>query len=505
MTAEPFAEHSASGRANPHGPDAQGPDTPEPDPHGPDPHGSGSHGSEAHGSAARGRDAPERSYRELTDARGRVYRVGESDRQILGRPRWTMVVLPWVAMIAISVFEYAYGAAEDTLSEAHHWTSSNTFWVLSVWIFFQAGVSFPAGKLREKGILTSRAAMLTGSVLSLFGFVSLSHAPNVAAAMVGFGLLGGVGSGLIYSTCVNMVGKWYPERRGGKTGFVNGGFAYGAVPFIFLFSYGFDTSNYRTVLDLVGFYVLAVTLVAGLFFKDPPKNWWPESVDPLRQGAGTRTAVALAKNPPAVAQFTPGEALRTGVVPLMWVCMLCCAGVSIFGISFQVPFAKEMGFGPMIAASSMGVMSVINGTGRGVVGWLSDRLGRRPTLTYVCVALSVAQFGVLWAGEIRNEPLFLVFAFLSGFAGGAFYPLFAALVPDYFGENNNASNYGMVYSAKLVSGLFGGGIGATVVHSWGYVGAYTTAGAVSLLAAGLSLLLQQPSVPRARGELMQPG
>jgi hypothetical protein len=33
-----------------------------------------------------------------------------------------------------------------------------------------------------------------------------------------------------------MVGKWYPERKGGKTGFVNGGFAYGSVPFVFLFT-----------------------------------------------------------------------------------------------------------------------------------------------------------------------------------------------------------------------------------------------------------------------------
>lgn len=63
-------------------------------------------------------------FREITDARGRVHRVGETDRQILGRPRWTMVALPWLAVLAISVFEYAFGAAEDTLSSAHHWTSS---------------------------------------------------------------------------------------------------------------------------------------------------------------------------------------------------------------------------------------------------------------------------------------------------------------------------------------------------------------------------------------------
>ena len=444
-------------------------------------------------------------YHEITDDHGRIYRVGESDRQILGLPRWTMVALPWLAMLAISVFEYAFGAAEETLSKAHHWTSTNTFWVLSVWIFFQAAVSFPAGRLREKGVLSSRAAMLIGSFFSLLGFVSLSHAPDIWFALAGFGLLGGLGSGLIYSTCVNMVGKWYPERRGGKTGFVNGAFAYGAVPFIFLFTYGFDTSNYHSVLDLVGVYVLVLTLVSGLFFKDPPKNWWPEEVDPLGRDGDTKSSAALAKNPPAVRQYTPQEALRTGVVPLMWLCMLCCAGVSIFGISFQVPFAKEMGFGPLIAASSMGVMSVINGTGRGVVGWLSDKLGRQRTLTYVCLVLAVAQFGVLTAGEMRNQTLFLVFAFLSGFGGGAFYPLFAALTPDYFGENNNASNYGMVYSAKLVSGLFGGGMGAVVVASWGYAGAYVASGVVSLVAAGISLVLRRPGDPAGgRGAVSPP-
>jgi MFS family permease len=422
--------------------------------------------------------------RDIKDERGRVYRIGETDREILGYPRWTMVALPWVAMLAISVFEYAFGAAEATLSKAHHWTSTNTFWVLSVWVFFQAAVAFPAGKLREKGILTSRSAMLIGSGFSLVGFVSLAHAPNLALALIGFGVLGGTGSGLVYATCVNMVGKWYPERRGGKTGFVNGAFAYGAVPFIFLFSYGFDTDNYRLVLDLVGLYVLLLTAVAGMFFKDPPKNWWPHDVDPLNRAGST--------NPPAVRQFTTGEAIRTGMLPLMWACLLCTAGVSIFGISFQVPFAKEMGFGPLVAASSMGLMSVVNGTGRGVVGWLSDHLGRRATLTYVCLVLGLSQFGVMWAGEAHNQPLFLLFAFLSGFGGGAFFPLFAALVPDYFGENNNASNYGLVYSSKLVSGLLGGGLGATVVAAWGYDGAYVTAGCVGLLAAAMSLLLRRP-------------
>ena len=118
------------------------------------------------------------NYREVTDANGRVYRVGETDRELLGRSRAWMVWLPWIAMMAVSVFEYGYGSAEESLRDAHGWTMGETFWLLSIWAFFQAGIAFPAGKLREKGILSARAAMLVGAVLSALGFFSITQQPG---------------------------------------------------------------------------------------------------------------------------------------------------------------------------------------------------------------------------------------------------------------------------------------------------------------------------------------
>nr|WP_231382714.1 MFS transporter [Mycobacterium simiae] len=81
---------------------------------------------------------------------------------------------------------------------------------------------------------------------------------------------------------------------------------------------------------------------------------------------------------------------------------------------------------------------------------------------------------------------------LVGFGGGAFYPLFATLTTDYFGENNNASNYGIVYSAKLVGSILGIGVGASVIDAWGYTGAYWVAAASALLSAATAALLRQP-------------
>jgi MFS family permease len=432
------------------------------------------------------------SYREITDANNRVYRVGETDRELLGRSRAWMVWLPWVAMMAISVYEYGYGAAEEALRDAHGWSMSETFWLLSIWAFFQAGVAFPAGKLREKNIVSARTAMLAGAVLSAIGFVSIANSDSLVIAYLGFSVCGGIGAGLVYATCINLVGKWYPERRGGKTGFVNGGFAYGAVPFIFIFSYALHPNTYVWVLDLVGVYMLVVVAVCGLMFRDPPKNWWPSEVDPAQWATSKKGAEGLRKNPPAVRQYTPMQAIRTGMLPLMWLSLGISAGVSLFGISYMVPFAKDLGFGPLIAASSAGVLSIINGTGRTLTGYVSDRFGRKQTLLAVLLVSAVALVGLLYAGKAQNEFAFLFFAFLVGFGGGAFYPMFASLTPDYFGENNNASNYGLIYSSKLLGSVVGIGVGASVIDKWDYTGAYWIAAVSALVSAGIAFFLRQP-------------
>lgn len=131
------------------------------------------------------------SYREVVDTNGRVYRVGESDRSILGRPRAWMVWLPWIAMMGVSVYEYGYSSAESTLEHAHGWTLTEAFWIASIWAVFQAGVAFPAGRLRETGKLSAKTGMLLGAVLSGLGFLSISHVSNPIVVILGYSVLGG--------------------------------------------------------------------------------------------------------------------------------------------------------------------------------------------------------------------------------------------------------------------------------------------------------------------------
>ena len=73
------------------------------------------------------------------------------------------------------------------------------------------------------------------------------------------------------------------------------------------------------------------------------------------------------------------------------------------------------------------------------------------------------------------------------------------MTADYFGENNNATNYGLVYSSKVISGLVGAGLGSVVVSTWGYGTAFVIAGSVGVACAFITLFLRQPKLPQVPG------
>lgn len=342
------------------------------------------------------------AYREVTDQNGRVYRIGETPKQIMGYDRWVMVLMPWIGMFAISTFEYGWGAAEKTLALAYHWNLAAAFWNYTVYVIFEAGASYPTGRLREKGILPARWAVFIGGIMVLIAYFSLAHASHLWVAYVLYAAVGGWGSGMVYSSCINMTSKWYPEKKGLRTGFVNGAYAYGSVPFIFLFAYDFTPKNFVGVLEMVGVILGGTLIIISFFFKDPPKNWWPADVDPLKWAAEASKHRALSKNPPAYKQWTPGEVIRTWQVYALWITFVLIAGVSLFGTGFNTPFARHEHFGAFVAAASLGLLSVVNGIGRAFVGWVSDKLGRARTMTIFFAMEGLVQFGVLLSGDAHS-------------------------------------------------------------------------------------------------------
>jgi MFS family permease len=398
-------------------------------------------------------------------------------------------------MAGIGVLQYGYGVAVTALHTTNGSSVTGALWVLALWVVFQAGAAAPTAALRHRFALAPARAVLVGALLCAAGPLTLAYSDSLALAVLGYSVLCGTGAGIVYATCTSTVAKWYPEERAVRVGFVTGAFGYGAVPFIALFAAVLTPGNRAEIFAGVGVCVMIAVAVCGVLLRDPPAGWWPPEIDPKLWAIDKRVNRSLRNNAPAVRQYSPREAIRTPAFVVMYLILVFAAAASLLAIVY-VPFvAMSHGFSLAIGASAVGLLAVVNGAGRSVAGRLSDRFGRRQTLSAALLLEGCAQLGLVYSASVGQPAAFVAFAALSGMAGGAFYPLFASLVADYFGERNAVRNFGVVYSAKLFGGIIGVGLPALVVASDGLTLLFVAAGLLSLCAAVMTRLLHRPGYP----------
>jgi MFS family permease len=435
---------------------------------------------------------PEPAVREIRDNHGRSYRVGESPVELIGRPRSSILWQAWLPMAAVGVLQYGYGAAVPALMERNGWDLVGAMWLLAGWTVFQAGVGLPTAYLRERHRIGPRPVMVAGAVLSALGLVALAHSTDLLGALLGYAVLGGTGVGLVYAACTSTVAKWYPERMGRRVSTVTGSFAYGSVPFIVAAVIGMDAANLTTVLDIGAVVLFVLVAGPGLFFRDPPPRWWPAEVDPRAwalRNPGRRM------NPPAIREFSPVQALRTRVLPVMYLILLAAGAVSLFNAAFVVVYAGGIAASAGAVAVAAGLLAGVNGAARAVSVGISDRAGRCRTLHALLVVLGTGQLLFALSATTGSTGALVVGAVLAGVGGGGFYPLFASLAREYFGEESALEVHGLVYSAKAAGGVLGLGLATLAVTSWGWAAAFAAAAVVSLASAGATGALHRPGLP----------
>ncbi len=141
----------------------------------------------------------------------------------------------------------------------------------------------------------------------------------------------------------------------------------------------------------------------------------------------------------------------------------CYVGCSLFGVAFYVPFARAEGLSGLVPYVGFAGFALADGGFRPFYGWLSEYIGRRRTMIYAYSGNVVFQLLTLVAGLNHSAPMFVICAIISGGLSGANFPMTAAMVADYYGETNNAINYGSVYAWKALGGSFAGGGAAFVM------------------------------------------
>lgn len=433
--------------------------------------------------------------REIRDWQGRSYRVGEDPRDLIGWPRWSMAALAWVAMAAVGMLQYGYGATVPALMARNGWSPAEAFWPLAGWVVFQAGVGWPAAYLLARRRVGSRVLVLAGAVCCELGVLALAHSTSLVIVVIGYSVVGGTGAGLVYAACTATVARWYPERSGVRVGQVTGAFAYGSAPVAVAVVLGLRPESVLPALQTTSVMIFMVVAAAGLSFVDPPARWWPADVDPRAWALGGGHNAGRRRNPSAVREFSTTQALRTRALPLMVLILMCAGAVSLFDAVFLVVIAQGLGLGVTVTAAAAGLILGFNGAARALALGLSDRFGRCRTLSGVLAVQAVGQVVFAVAVITAAPAAMIAAAVLAGLGGGAFYPLFASLAREYFGEERAFEVHGVVYSAKAGSGVLGIGLAASAMAAWGPSTTFLLAAVIAASSAWAATTLRRPGLP----------
>jgi len=331
-----------------------------------------------------------------------------------------------------------------------------------------------------------------GCVLSGLSWLLASYASSLTMLYLTYGVIGGLGTGIVYVGVIGQMVGWFPDRRGFAAGVVAAGYGMGAIVTTFPISRSLAAVGYQMTLLQYGAVFALVGLVAALGLKSAPATG-----DPPDEAAGV--------SPPGLtaAGSSTGAMLRTPIFWLMFVMMTLMSTSGLMVTSQMAVFAGDFGitkaavWGLAALPLALTVDRFTNGLTRPFFGWVSDRIGRENTM---CLAFGLEGVAMaLWLATRTDPVLFVLLSGVVFFGWGEIFSLFPSTLTDTFGTRNATRNYGCLYMAQGIGAIFGGPMASLLHDATGtWTSVFGVAITADLLTAALAIAALKPLRARYR-------
>ena len=133
-------------------------------------------------------------------------------RSTVSPTRWIQLGLGLIAMMAISSPQYVWTLFVKPFQTTTGGSLASVQITFSLLIVLQTWLSPLQGWLIEK--FGARVLITLGCLLSGLGWVASSQVTSLTSLYLSYGLLCGVGTGIVYIGIVGLMLKWFPDRRG---------------------------------------------------------------------------------------------------------------------------------------------------------------------------------------------------------------------------------------------------------------------------------------------------
>jgi MFS transporter, OFA family, oxalate/formate antiporter len=396
--------------------------------------------------------------------------------------RWMQLAMGIVCMAMIANLQYGWTLFVDPIDAKYHWGRAaiqlafTLFVVTETWL-----VPLEAWFVDKYG---PRIVIMFGGVMIALAWVLNSYADSLVLLYVA-AIVGGIGAGAVYGTCVGNALKWFPDRRGLAAGATAAGFGAGAALTVVPIASMIASSGYQSAFLTFGIgQGLIVFLLA--FFLRPPSVAMPAKKKQLNL-------------PQTKIDFTPPQVLRSPIFWIMYLVFVMVASGGLMTAAQIAPIAHDFkianepvslaGFQMAALTFAISLDRIFDGFGRPLFGWISDNIGRENTMF---IAFGTGALMLLTLSAYGHIPIVFVLATAVYFGVfGEIYSLFPATSGDTFGAKFATTNNGMLYTAKGTASLLVP-LASIVSAKYGWQAVFVIAVALNATAALMALLVIKP-------------
>lgn len=374
---------------------------------------------------------------------------------------------------------YAWGVMGKALVTQWQWTKTQAALPFTVATAAFAIMMVFAGRLQDK--IGPRFVAMCGGIILGAGLIASSLVRTPMAVVLTFGVIGGIGIGLGYSATTPPAIKWFPpSRKGLITGIVVSGVGLAAVYISPLTEYFLKITTIEKTFLWLGVGAIVLVALLAQLLTNPPADFRPA---PAPGVAGP------ARKPTPGRQLDWLEMLRTKQFYQLWFLFVLAASAGLMIIAHVAIIAKEQA-GMKWGFMTIATLAIFNTLGRVVSGFLSDRIGRTQTMILALVLQAVNMF----LFSHYTTPALLIFgSAFTGLCYGTMFTLMPAATADFYGLRNLGVNYGLLFTAFGVAGVFGPVLGGRIRDHFGsYTHSYTISAILLLVGAGLAFLVKPP-------------
>lgn len=365
-------------------------------------------------------------------------------------------------------FGYAWSVFQTPLINKFGWSTAEVSLTFTFNIMTTALVPGLVGKMLN--YIKTRLVILIGGLIFSLSVIGSGYVQTLGQLYLAAGIGTGLGIGILYPSITAYSVKIFPDRRGLVAGLLAASFGSGAIIWAPIAVYITEKYGVLTAYKVLGiFFLVVICLLSRRIIDDPSNSTIKEN------NSNTPTLIGLATDK------TWKEMLRSSKYYIVAGIFAIGSTSGLMIMGHASPIVQEtLKVSSSTAAFVVGLIAIANTIGRLFWGWLSDRIGRYPTIIILFV---IVTFSMIIMATMSQALLFVSMILAIGFCYGGFAALMAPLTADTFGIRYLNENYGFMYLAYGIGGILGPRLAALTrdLNNGEYTGAFIVAASISIL------------------------